>query len=145
MDSRLRLSEMSAPPEDTENALASSFAFTEMASDDPTLTRRFLERVFRWSFQSVRMPQGEYLSFEIPGGGRAGIRPTQPTESPSSLSYIRVPDLDSALSRITAAGGTVVLPRVDVPGMGSFFWFKIPGGPILACWQDGPTGAEQPR
>lgn len=124
------------------DAPVTSFAFTEMASDDPAATRKFLQRVFHWKFRSVRMPQGEYLSFEIPGGGRGGIRPTQPTESPSSLSYIRVPDLDAALARITGAQGTVVLPRVDVPGMGSFFWFKIPGGPILACWQDAPTGSE---
>jgi len=119
-----------------------SFAFTEMASEDPAATRKFLERVFRWNFRSVQMPQGEYLSFELPGGGRGGIRPTQPTESPSSLSYIRVNHLDLARERVVRAGGTIVLPRVDVPGMGSFFWFKVPGGPILACWQDAEPGSE---
>ena len=78
---------------DPENGDAplTSFAFTEMASEDPAATRKFLQRVFRWKFRSIQMPQGEYLSFDIPGGGRGGIRPTQPTESPSSLSYIRSP------------------------------------------------------
>ena len=130
---------------DPSDAPVTSFAFTEMASDDPAATRKFLQRAFRWRFRSVRMPQGEYLSFEIPGGGRGGIRPTQPTESPSSLSYIRVADLSQALDRVEQAGGTVVLPRVDVPGMGSFFWFRVPGGPILACWQDAPAGTERNR
>jgi len=125
--------------------LGSSFAFTEMASQDPVATRKFLEKVFRWSFRSVRMAQGEYLSFEIPGGGRGGIRPTQPTESPSSLSYVRVTDLDHARERVERAGGTVVLPRVNVPGMGSFFWFRIPGGPVLACWQDELSGSDATR
>ncbi|HEV2428930.1 MAG TPA: hypothetical protein VGV64_03665 [Thermoplasmata archaeon] len=136
---------MTEPPEPADPSVPSSFAFTEMASDDPSATRRFLERVFRWSFRSVQMPRGEYLSFEIPGGGRGGIRSTESTESPSSLSYIRVTDLESARRKIVHEGGTVVLPRVDVPGMGSFFWFKVPGGPVLACWQDAPTGAEQGR
>jgi uncharacterized protein len=124
---------------------ASSFAFTEMASEDPAATRRFLEQVFRWKFQSRAMPQGVYLAFEAPGGGRGGIRPTQPTESPSSLSYVRVSDLGDAQRKVEKAGGSVVLPRMDVPGMGSFFWFKIPGGPILACWQDAPPGAKKTR
>ena len=54
-------------------------------------------------------------------------------------------DLEVALHRIERAGGTVVLPRVDAPGMRSLFWFKIPGGPILACWQHEPTGSERRR
>ena len=86
------------------------------------------------------MPHGPYLSFTDPEGGRGGIRSTRPTEAPSTISYVRVADLDAALARVHRAGGTVVLPRVDVPGMGSFFWFKVPGGPVLACWQDAPSG-----
>ena len=118
-----------------------TMAFTELASSDPAATRRFLEKVFGWSFESVKMLGGEYLSFEAPGG-RGGIRPTGPKESPGSTNYVRVQDLDAALRKIMASGGEVVLPRVDVPGMGSFFWFRIPGGPVMACWQDAP---ELPR
>jgi len=118
-----------------------TMAFTELASTDPAATRRFLEKVFGWSFESVKMLGGEYLSFDAPGG-RGGIRPTQPKEMPGSTNYVRVPDLDAALTKIKASGGEVVLPRVDVPGMGSFFWFRIPGGPIMACWEDAP---ELPR
>jgi uncharacterized protein len=120
-----------------------STEFVEFASEDPSATRDFLVEVFEWKFQSRPMPQGEYLAYEAPGGGRGGIRPTQPTEAPSSLSYIRVADLGRALERIQARGGTIVLPRVDVPGMGSFFWFRAPGGPVLACWQDAPAGTEE--
>ena len=82
------------------------------------------------------MPGGEYLSFRTPEGGQGGVRPTRPTESPSSLSYVRVADLEAVERKVRKAGGRIVLPRVDVPEMGSFFWFQIPGGPILACWQD---------
>jgi uncharacterized protein len=113
-------------------------AFTELASSDPTATRHFLEKVFGWRFRSLQMPMGEYLAYEVPGG-RGGVRPVRPNEGPSSLAYIRVNDLDAAQRRVAAAGGTIVLPRVDVPSMGSFFWFQVPGGPILACWQDLPA------
>ena len=113
-------------------------AFTELASGDPAATRAFLERVFGWTFRSVKMPLGDYLSYDTPGGGQGGIRPTQPREAPASTSYVRVDDLDAALQAVTRAGGAIVLPRVDVPGMGSFFWFRTPSGPIMACWQDAP-------
>lgn len=113
-------------------------SFVEFASTDPAATGRFLERVFGWPFEAVTVPQGEYLSYQSPGGDQAGIRPTQPEEPPTSLNYVRVKDLETEGRRIEEAGGEIVLPRVDLPDMGSFFWFKVPGGPILACWQDAP-------
>lgn len=113
-----------------------TMAFSELSSTDPAATRNFLEKVFAWRFQSVKFPLGEYLSFEAPGGGRGGIRPVQAREIPGSMNYVRVDDLDAASRKIERAGGAIVLPRVEIPGMGSFFWFRIPGGPILAAWQD---------
>jgi uncharacterized protein len=112
-------------------------AFTELASQDPKATQRFLETVFGWRFETVQMPMGEYLSYRTPDG-RGGIRPTRSEEGPTSLAYIRVRDLGDARARVETAGGTIVMPRVDIPGMGAFFWFRVPGGPLLACWQDAP-------
>ena len=122
-------------------------AFTELASDDPPATRRFCEEVFGWKFRTLQMPAGEYLAYETPDG-QGGIRAVGASESPSSLSYVRVADLEEARRRVEAAGAQIALSRVDVPGMGSFFWFRVPGGPLLACWQDipeGPGSKEQKR
>lgn len=113
-------------------------AFAELASTDPAATRRFLEKVFDWKFESLKMPMGEYLSFRTPDGGAGGVRPTQPKEQPESTNYVMVEDLASAEKRIRDEGGIIVLPRTDVPGMGRFFWFRVPGGPVMACWQDAP-------
>jgi predicted enzyme related to lactoylglutathione lyase len=55
------------------------------------------------------------------------------------MNYVLVDNLKQAESKIRTAGGEIVLPPVDVPEMGSFFWFKVPGGPILACWADAPN------
>lgn len=126
------------PPTPKEGGLA----FTEFASEDPRATQRFLEQVFGWKFRSVEMPMGEYLACETPDG-RGGIRPARSTETPSSLAYIQVRDLEEASRRVEAAGAKIVLPRVDVPGMGCFLWFRVPGGPLLACWQDLPAHARK--
>lgn len=115
-------------------------AFTELSSVDPEATQRFLERVFRWRFRTIAMPMGDYRSYETPDG-RGGVRPVRTSESPSSISYVRVADLTAAERKVTAEGATIVLPRVDVPGMGAFFWFRVPGGPVLACWQDLPASS----
>jgi uncharacterized protein len=118
--------------------IAGMIAHTEFASTNPSATRDFLSKVFGWEFQNVSTPMGELLSYSTPAGVQGDVRSVGPDESPRSLNYVLVDDIQKAEEKIMASGGEVVLPRVDVPQMGSFFWFKVPGGPILACWQDSP-------
>ena len=86
------------------------------------------------------MPNGKYLSYRSPEGNTLGIRSTQQAEAPGSMNYVRVEDLKQAEISVREAGGKIILQRTDIPGMGSFFWFKIPSGPLMACWHD-----EQPQ
>jgi predicted enzyme related to lactoylglutathione lyase len=111
-------------------------ALTELASTNLSETRKFLEETFGWKFDAIQMPTGPYLTFQNPGGPTVGIRPTQKSEIPSSTNYVLVKDLDEAERNVRKKGGQIILPRTDIPGMGSFFWFKIPSSPIMACWQD---------
>jgi uncharacterized protein len=121
-----------------------ALAFTELASEDPHATERFLKAVFGWKFRTVPLPLGEYLAYQTPEG-RGGVRPVRPNEAATSISYVQVRDLKEAQSRVERAGGTIVLPPVDLPGMGRFFWFRVPGGPLLACWQDLPAEPDSIR
>jgi predicted enzyme related to lactoylglutathione lyase len=114
-----------------------SIAHSELVSADPAATRAFLEAVFHWRFEARPGPGGDYLAFQTGGGSRGGVRAPGPKEAPGTLSYVLVADLDDAMAAIRRAGGEIVLPRTDAP-MGSFCWFKVPGGPILAAWQDAP-------
>jgi uncharacterized protein len=115
---------------------------TELASTDPAATRRFLEKVFDWNFDNLRMPQGEYFAHSTTQGSGVGIRSTRTNESPASVNYVLVSDLVEAERKVRNSGGEIVLPRTDIPGMGSFFWFKAPGGPVMACWQDSNRRAD---
>ncbi len=110
--------------------------FLEISSDDPVSTRRFCENVFGWNFQPSRDPAPESgFEFETPEGGQGRLHPPPQPAEPERISRIRVVDLGSTLERATRAGGSLLLPRVDAPGMGSFFVVRVPGGPILTCWE----------
>src|SRR6266699_295872 len=107
-----------------------AMAFTELASTNPTETRKFLEETFGWKFNSIQMPTGEYLTFQNLKGTTIGIRPAQKAEIPGSTNYVLVENLEDAEKNVRKKGGQIILPRTDIPGMGSFFWFKIPSGPV---------------
>jgi len=127
---------MSSGNDSRRSRTPGAMAFTELASTNLSETRKFLEETFGWRFDSVQMPRGQYLTFQNPAGTTIGIRPAQKSEIPGSTNYVLVKDLDEAERNVRKKGGHIVLPRTDIPGMGSFFWFKIPSGPIMACWQD---------
>ncbi len=117
-------------------------AFTELSSTNPDTTRRFLEEAFDWKFEAIEMAMGQYLQYRNPTGTTLGIRPAQRMEMPGSTNYVRVESLAEAERKIRSIGGEIVLPPTDIPDMGSFFWFKIPAGPIMACWQDAGKNKE---
>lgn len=122
-----------------------TMGFTELSTNDSAATRQFLEKTFRWKFEEIPMPNGKYFSYRSADGNTLGIRQAQQSEGPSSMNYVRVEDLKLAEARIRGAGGEIVLPRTDIPNMGSFFWFKIPSGPMMACWQDAPQPSKKDK
>ncbi len=128
--------------------ISGMMAFTELASTNPEITRRFLEEAFDWKFETIDMPTGQYLQYRNPSGTTLGIRPAQRMEVPGSTNYVRVESLAEAERKIRSMGGEIILPPTDIPDMGSFFWFKIPAGPVMACWQGTPKNRgtkDQPR
>jgi predicted enzyme related to lactoylglutathione lyase len=113
-------------------------AHTEITSTDPEATRKFISKVFKWNLEEARSPSGKIIRYQTPGGAQGSIRPTKPKEPPGTINYILVEDIEATAKRIERAGGEIVLPIADIPKMGRFFWFKVPGGPVLAAWQDAP-------
>lgn len=48
--------------------------------------------------------------------------------------YALVDDIDATLKQAVALGGTLLIPKQEVPGMGWFGWFKDPEGNALGLW-----------
>jgi predicted enzyme related to lactoylglutathione lyase len=120
--------------------IAGMLAHTELASTDPERTRQFLAKVFGWRMEEVSTPTGGTLiRYRTPGGTGGSIRRTGPNEVPAAINYVLVKDIEATASKVREKGGEILMPTVDVPQMGRFFWFKVPGGPVLAAWQDAPA------
>jgi uncharacterized protein len=108
----------------------------EIPSTDPEVSMLFYRNVFGWSF----MPFGgdEYWlaatgDETAPGINGAIMRKRHP-EQPMTNS-ISVPDLDAAMKRVKESGGTIVLEKTPIPGVGWFCYFKDPDQHILGMMQ----------
>jgi len=107
----------------------------ELTSDDPVSTQKFLETVFGWHFDPANLPNNGGLAFETSEGTPGFVHHVPADARAEEISRVRVTDIDSTFSRAQEAGGALVLPRVEAAGLGSFFVVRIPGGPMLTCWQ----------
>lgn len=109
-----------------------SFVHVEFASTDPRRTRKFLEDVFGWEFQS--MPGMEYHVYATARGPGGAVMGT--AERPAGvLNYLLSRDLETDVGRIERAGGRIRVPKTEIPGVGWWVVFEEPTGLVLALFQ----------
>jgi len=104
--------------------------YIELRGGDLPASKEFYGAAFGWTFTDFGP---DYAAFEGAGvdGGLTGGEP----EGQAPLIILKATDLEDALSRVDAAGGTVVQPIFDFPG-GRRFHFRDPAGNVLGVWAE---------
>jgi hypothetical protein len=126
------------------------FSWTDISLPDPAGGSKFYADLYGWHGEDQHDPDGNYIytMFSKDGKGVAGLGPQPPgmAESgipPMWISYVAVDDLDATIDKWTAAGGTVMMPAMDVMDAGRMAFVIDPLGAVLALWQAGAhAGAE---
>ena len=73
------------------------------------------------------------------GGINGGIMTPQKGPWPAKMAfYIDVPDLETYVKTIEEAGGKILVPHQEVPGVGALALFEDPEGRVLGLWQRNP-------
>jgi predicted enzyme related to lactoylglutathione lyase len=108
----------------------------EFWSEAPARVSEFYQQVFDWSVRHI--PQMDYHLVETGGTGgiNGGIMTPKQGPWPGKLSlYIDVDDIDAYARKITEAGGKILVPKQDMPGVGEFALFEDPDGRVLGLWK----------
>jgi len=77
---------------------------------------------------------GENMLPTEPGAINGGLM-KRSSDIASPVITVGVDSIDDALKRIEAAGGSVLQPRQEVPGMGAFAYFRDSEGNTLGLWE----------
>ena len=107
----------------------------ELSSNDLPATRKFLQAVFGWKFKQESMGDMEYWTFDAGSGPGGGLMSPQPGTSPQTLNYVLVPSVEAAVKKITANGGKILMPRQEIPKVGWFAVYQVPGGFTQAIFE----------
>lgn len=108
----------------------------EIPASDPDVSISFYRDVFGWSFRQFG-DQDYWLATtgeeSMPGINGAIIKRRDPGQPVTNS--IGVPDMDAAMQKIEGAGGTIVVDKTPIPGVGWFSFFKDPDQNILGLMQ----------
>ncbi len=117
----------------------------EIHATDPATLSAFYAKVFDWKVTHI--PQLDYYMFDtgtgdgINGGmpKRLGPPPAEGAAVSAFVCSVGVASVDESLKRALAAGATVALPKMAIPGVGYQAYVKDPDGNILGLHQPDPS------
>lgn len=104
--------------------------------DDPAQAGAFYGELFGWDVQGGGDDSGGYLMALRDGEAVAGIGPKPDAAAPSVwTTYFAVTDADATAERVTAAGGSLLVPPFDVMESGRMFVAADVSGAPFAVWE----------
>lgn len=121
----------------------------EIPVDDLDRARKFYS-VFGWKLTDWKMPDGStYIGVHTtpideqtrqplkPGAINGGIMKRN-AMAQSPVFAVQVSSIEEKVKQITTLGGTIVMPKVDMMGMGFYAYVKDLDGNVIGLWEDAP-------
>ena len=121
----------------------------EIPADDQERARNFYKEALGWRIDP--MPEMNYnVVITTPMDEQTG-RPTEPGainggmmaregDLKTPVITVDVEDIDATLKTVEQLGGSVVMPKDAIPGMGYYAYFKDTEGNIMGLWENLPAG-----
>jgi predicted enzyme related to lactoylglutathione lyase len=112
-----------------------SVHYLEIVTPDVMAARDLYATSFGWRFGAMDPDLGNAFVAELPDGSLCGIRaPMHPEELPIVRTYVRVPDIRTAVREIARSGARVLLDHMEIPGHGMIAIYEH-GGVQQGLWQ----------
>ena len=112
-----------------------AFSWNELMTTDPAAAAKFYGALFGWTGKDMDMGTGPYHVVSVGGAQVAGIMgmpPGAPPMPPAWGCYVTVASVEDTLAKCEALGGKVVMPPMDVPGVGRMAVLQDPQGAVLS-------------
>ena len=115
------------------------FGWYELMTTDADAAAKFYSEVVGWTTRSMPSPDGgpAYTTFNLGEAGIAGML-TVPGHT-GWVGYIAVEDVDAHAEKIVEAGGKLLRPAQDVPGMLRFAVMADPLGAAIVVFTPNPS------
>jgi predicted enzyme related to lactoylglutathione lyase len=111
-----------------------SLVWNELLTTDVEKAGAFYSALFDWSPNATPTPNGTYYSFMVDDWGMGGMMAIAPEMGPmpsSWLVYFGTDNVDASVTRATELGGKLMMPAMDMPGVGRMALLQDPTGAVF--------------
>jgi hypothetical protein len=112
-------------------------SWVDVGVPDLGAAANFYSMLFGWACPEGEPEFGGYRVCTLNGRTVAGLGPQMNPGPPYWSCYVNVTSADDAVARATEAGGTVIVPPMDVGPAGRMAFFSDPLGAVIGVWQAG--------
>lgn len=112
-----------------------AFSWNELSTTDPAAAATFYGQLFGWNVKAPDPAMGHYRVVSVGDAGIAGIMAMPegaPPMPPHWGCYVTVTDVGQTVQRCTDLGGKVLVPAMDIPGVGRMAVLQDPQGAVLS-------------
>lgn len=124
-------------------------AWADLSVSDVERSKTFYTAVLGWDYTGGEEEFGGYLNATLDGRTVVGMAPPMPgmDDAPPGFwtTYLAVEDTASAGEAITGAGGTALMPPMEVGPFGRMALYADPTGATFGTWEPGTHGGWQVR
>ncbi|MCD0416480.1 VOC family protein [Rubrivivax sp. JA1024] len=113
-----------------------AFSWNELLTADPERAAAFYTGLFGWAVETHEMSVGPYRVVKTADGTAVGgimaFPPDTPKEVPPHWAgYVTVDSVDDTIAKALDLGGSVLVPAMDVPGVGRMAVLRDPTGAAI--------------
>ncbi len=109
--------------------------WADVSPTDLDLARTFYSAVLGWDIPPGREEFGGYATASVGTDGIAGLMPNDGSTPPLWTLYFASDDADATCAAIEAAGGTVMVPPMEVGDFGRMVIAADPTGAVFGVWE----------
>jgi predicted enzyme related to lactoylglutathione lyase len=109
----------------------------EITANDRKALSKFYADVFGWKI--AHLDEMNYSTFETGDGVGGGFNPVSEDNPAGTVTfYIHTDDVTASLKDIEKAGGTILVPEMEIPNTGKFGLFLDPQGNKIGLFKPFP-------
>jgi predicted enzyme related to lactoylglutathione lyase len=113
--------------------------WVDLTTQDIDGARTFYGAVLGWEFEISGAEYGGYTLCSRHGAAAAGIMQAMTPEQPAAWTlYLATADARATAAAVSSAGGSVLVPPMEIPDRGVMVGFTDPTGVFYGAWQPAP-------